>query len=400
MYADAVVIGGGPAGLSSAIGLARAGLNVHLFEQRPAWRRRVCGAFLSPEAAQQMDWLGILKKAYAQGAVPCASLSLQQGANLIPNFPLADPPFDSFYLPLAMERKTLEELLAQKAKESGVHLHLGVKAAELYRQSEGGWLIDFSSTMVHARVVVLADGRHSTFRQKINNAHTHTQESVKAKKGWLGFNGEFKGLDREPGKLSLYIFFQAYVGLLSFGNGLTNVSGLIHSSLKDHFKTDWEQTVRHLLKADLALLGELSSAQQVGAWIGVGALPFGGHMQERSSIFQVGDSAGVFDPFMGEGIGRSLASGELLYRLFNNKEISQKSLVRIHQKYVRVWKREYKTRKIMGKTLRFALGRNWPIAKLLRFITSRAPLRRLLLKSAHHSRDLGTGVVTHGLLDG
>ena len=45
--ADVVVIGGGPAGCSTAIGLSRLGYNVVLCDQAKFPRDKVCGEFLS-----------------------------------------------------------------------------------------------------------------------------------------------------------------------------------------------------------------------------------------------------------------------------------------------------------------------------------------------------------------
>ena len=46
---DAIIVGGGPAGSSAAIHLARAGGRVLLAEQRRFPRAKLCGEFISPE---------------------------------------------------------------------------------------------------------------------------------------------------------------------------------------------------------------------------------------------------------------------------------------------------------------------------------------------------------------
>ena len=58
--ADVVVIGGGPAGCSTAIGLNRLGYNVVLCDQAKFPRDKVCGEFISPAADPILDRLGIL----------------------------------------------------------------------------------------------------------------------------------------------------------------------------------------------------------------------------------------------------------------------------------------------------------------------------------------------------
>lgn len=65
---DAIVVGGGPAGLSAAIGLRRAGADVTVLEQHPVPPPRVCGAFINPEGASHLDALGLAERVRRAGA--------------------------------------------------------------------------------------------------------------------------------------------------------------------------------------------------------------------------------------------------------------------------------------------------------------------------------------------
>ena len=56
---DAVVIGGGPAGATTALLLARAGWSVALVERSVFPRPKVCGEFLSATNAPLLRHLGV-----------------------------------------------------------------------------------------------------------------------------------------------------------------------------------------------------------------------------------------------------------------------------------------------------------------------------------------------------
>src|SRR5438093_25151 len=56
---DALVIGGGPAGATTALLLARAGWSVALVERSPFPRRKVCGEFLSATNLPLLRHLGV-----------------------------------------------------------------------------------------------------------------------------------------------------------------------------------------------------------------------------------------------------------------------------------------------------------------------------------------------------
>src|SRR5438270_13958814 len=56
---DALVIGGGPGGATTALLLARAGWSVALLERKAFPRRKVCGEYLSATNLPLLDRLGV-----------------------------------------------------------------------------------------------------------------------------------------------------------------------------------------------------------------------------------------------------------------------------------------------------------------------------------------------------
>src|SRR5690606_36972308 len=56
---DAIIIGGGPAGTSTALPLARHGWRVAIVEKSAFPRRKVCGEYISASNLGLFDWLGI-----------------------------------------------------------------------------------------------------------------------------------------------------------------------------------------------------------------------------------------------------------------------------------------------------------------------------------------------------
>ena len=91
----------------------------------------------------------------------------------------------------------------------------------------------------------------------------------------------------------------------------------------------------------------LNGAEQITSWQGVGPLPFCRTMRSSESFFLVGDAAAVGDPFMGEGIGRALGAGPMLYQaLQTSNALSQ---------YKQLWETSYLRRLQMSHWLRKTL---------------------------------------------
>ncbi|MCH8156668.1 MAG: FAD-dependent oxidoreductase, partial [Nitrospinae bacterium] len=58
---DIIIIGGGPAGTSAALFLAKQGYRIALLEQARFPRDKVCGEFISPAADAILSELGVLE---------------------------------------------------------------------------------------------------------------------------------------------------------------------------------------------------------------------------------------------------------------------------------------------------------------------------------------------------
>ena len=115
MRREAVVIGGGPAGTSAALGLRRSGFEVTLLEQRKHWNGRVCGAFLNPEAVVHLEELGVLGMIMGAGAVPVQSAMLTAPSERTARVEIGQEGRSG----LALPRKTLEETLLHAAQCAG-----------------------------------------------------------------------------------------------------------------------------------------------------------------------------------------------------------------------------------------------------------------------------------------
>lgn len=73
--ADAVIVGGGLAGASAAIHLARGGARVTLIERQRAAKPKVCGEFLSAVALGELTRLGFDPGVAGAGAITTVRLA-------------------------------------------------------------------------------------------------------------------------------------------------------------------------------------------------------------------------------------------------------------------------------------------------------------------------------------
>lgn len=158
---DAVVIGGGPAGTTSARQLALAGWRVLLIESRRHFAPRI-GETFPPHARATLRRLGLWEPFLALDPCPSPGNLFVWGDDS----PLAS---DFIVFPHGhgwhVDRAGFDEMLAAAAQDAGVTLRLGTRATQLKRIATG-WCVRMRSREsigeTTARFLFLAAGRQTT----------------------------------------------------------------------------------------------------------------------------------------------------------------------------------------------------------------------------------------------
>lgn len=147
----ALVVGAGPAGLASAIGLKLRGIEVSVLDAREPPLDKACGEALSPGAQQRLAALGVQLKAglplrYVRYHMPF-------GATACAPFPEAQPAW-------GLRRTALSEALIARATELDIPLHWGTRVTDATPTRLSTTQGDF-----HADYLIGADGLHSRLRK-------------------------------------------------------------------------------------------------------------------------------------------------------------------------------------------------------------------------------------------
>ena len=151
MTADVVVVGGGPAGIATAIAAAQRGLRVSLIDSRKPPLDKPCGEGLLPDAVAALRQIGI----------PLDSTL---------GFPFAGIRFSDENSSVAarigrgqafgLRRTTLHRLLADRAREAGVSCLWGARISHL--EARG---VHVDGRLIPYRFLIGADGQNSMVRQ-------------------------------------------------------------------------------------------------------------------------------------------------------------------------------------------------------------------------------------------
>src|SRR5579864_5454238 len=157
---DLLVIGGGPAGLATAIRARLAGMSARVLERSRPPIDKACGEGLMPDAAALLAELGV--------ELPPGECCRFRGIRYLDGETVAEG-FFPHAAGLGVRRLHLHQALARRAAEVGVELCWGVAAGglapALAAGAAGAYTDRAGLELAAARWVIGADGLHSRVRQ-------------------------------------------------------------------------------------------------------------------------------------------------------------------------------------------------------------------------------------------
>jgi menaquinone-9 beta-reductase len=312
---EVLIVGGGPAGTSTAFALASAGVAVTILDRARFPRDKPCAEYLSPQASRILDTMGALSLAEAAGAAQLSGMRVRapNGAIIQGDF-IASHGFRGFRdRGLALRRQVLDRLLLDRARAAGATVKEGVRVLDLERDASGRVTgvtasadRDRGERTHRARLVIGADGLRSVIARRLGLAHssrwpkrvalvTHYRDVAD-----IGPSGE------------MHVERDGYVGLADVGGGETNVALVIPARLAHALAGDPATFLDAWLARRPHLAPRFADARRVSPVRTTG--PFAQHARHASAhgAALVGDAADFFDPFTGEGIYAALRGGEIL----------------------------------------------------------------------------------------
>lgn len=339
---DIIIIGGGLAGLVSAIHLSKAGLAVTLLEKNEYPKHKVCGEYVSNEVLPYLQQLGADPLTTGAKKINRFLLSTPNGKTVETKLPLGG---------FGVSRFTLDHFLLKIAVQKNCTI-IQDTVSDVHFANDSFRVLTKNGTELKARMVIGAFGKRSNIDVKMD------RQFIKNKSPFIAVKTHFKGHFPED-LVALHNFKGGYCGVSLVENGNLNLCYLANYKSFQLYKNIEAFNEQVLCKnPHLKTIFE-NSAPVFEHPLTISQISFSNKTTVENHILMCGDAAGMIHPLCGNGmamaIGSAKIASELLIDYFNSEKISRQEL---ETTYSRMWNAAFKSRITTGRILQTFFGKD------------------------------------------
>ncbi len=331
---EVLIIGGGLAGLSSAIHLSSAGKQVVLIEKRTYPHHKVCGEYISNEVLPYLRYLKADPAVLFPTQITKLQISNVDGSHCETKLGAGG---------FGLSRYCFDHFLYERAIAAGCTI-VHQKVDSITFQNDV-FEVHTSGDTYRAKIVLGAYGKRAQLD------HALERPFIQKRSGWLAVKAHYKA-EHPSDLVALHNFHGGYCGVSKVERDIMNVCYLVnYDSFKGckNLSAHQEQVMfkNPHLKAMFSQ-SELLFDQPMT----ISQISFEDKEKVKGHILMVGDTAGLIHPLCGNGMSMAIhaaaIASTLVLDFLNGAITSRKEL---EGRYVAQWNAQFKSRIQMGRLL-------------------------------------------------
>ena len=368
---DVTVIGGGLAGLSIAIQLAKSNHKVALFEKEQYPFHKVCGEYISLESWNFIESLGL----------PLSHMQLPIIKKLIVTSPNGN--YLQHDLPLGgfgISRYQIDFKLKEIAIQSGVTVFENCKVQDVFFTDEI-FTVETSEGLFKSKVCIGTFGKRSNLDVKWKRYFLLHQ--YKKLNNFIGVKYHVK-INFASDTIALHNFKDGYCGISKIENDTYCVCYLTTAANLKKNKNSISEMEKKVLYKNPYLKNIFKNAVMVYKKpLTISQISFAKKSQVQNHILLCGDAAGMITPLCGNGMSMALHSSKLAASAINDFLQNNISRLQLEDIYTNNWQNIFGKRVRWGRIIQQLFGKIW-LTNLFVFILKKSPyLTDKLIKQTH-----------------
>jgi flavin-dependent dehydrogenase len=334
------IVGGGLAGLTAGIILARRGVEVSLWEKNPWPHHKVCGEYVSNEVLPLLSQLGLDPFSRGALAIDRFMLSSPSGRTLEARLPLGG---------FGISRYALDQELSLLGEKAGLRVYPETPVEKIHRTSSGFQLEMRNREKAEVAVLIGAYGKRSSLDRRLERPF------FKKSSPFLAVKRHFSGAFPED-LVALHNFRGGYCGVSRIENGLVNICYL---TTQEYLKKAGSlQALDEMVFAGNPHLEELGRGLSP-AWekpLTISQIWFRPKSPLEQGILMAGDTAGLIYPLCGNGMAMAIHAGKLAAEAVLPFLEGKYSRADMESVYRKAWERTFSRRLLYGRFFQPFMG--------------------------------------------
>ena len=310
--ADVVVIGGGPAGTSTATELADRGYRVVLLEKDHHPRFHI-GESLLPANLPLLERLGVGAEVRAIGMQKWGAEFVNYTDGREQVFEFADSWNKSQAFAYQVRRSQFDEILIRNSARHGVVVHEGcrVNRVEFLENGAGAHVHaeheDGREQIWSAKYVVDASGRDTFLGKRFDLKRRNTRHNSAAI--YAHFSGAIRNCDKREGNITIFWFEHGWFWFIPLADGATSVGAVVWPQYLKTRKIAVREFFLDTIAMCPPLAQRLTNATLASEVEATGNYSYSSERCHGPNYLMVGDAYAFIDPVFSSGVMLAMNSG-------------------------------------------------------------------------------------------
>ncbi len=375
---DIIIVGGGLAGLTSAILLARKNKKVLLIEKKTYPYHKVCGEYVSNEVLAFLQSIGFDPFSFNASRINKLRISTPAGKNIYTDLDTGG---------FGLSRYQMDNALFESAIKNGADVLTATKVTDISFAENIFSVKTNSEKTLTAKFVIGSYGKRDLLDKKLNRSF------IQLRTGYMGVKYHLK-TEYPKDEIGLDNFENGYCGISKIEDDKYNLCYLYKRNPGRNFESINELEENVLFKNPV-IKNLFSNAEFIFNQPEViNEISFAPKQLIENHILMCGDAAGLITPLCGNGMSMAIHASKLLCDLIletnilNHTNITIKDRESLEDHYKVIWNKHFRSRLFWGRAIQNLFGKNAITAFIINCVHAIPPLEKWLISKTHGERNI------------